>query len=339
MSLTRSNIIHVLFTYILICVSNLTVAQSDFMINEIDYSPDGKFISIAGEGVIQVFHVENQSIYQTLLNLPTAEILDVDWSADSKQLAAVVLDTSLPQGEALKIWQIDDDAEYRAGTLIINVDPIMERLAVAHSMDWGNNGIIAVSTPYSGVFLWNDTTFDEDDVIGTTGRFNILLGTGISKNKLVSLAPIEGFSSISNIKDKPNKSYDLGSSNRIAIGASFSLDGTLLAVSYTDGTIEILDSTTYAVTQIIQANQFYSKIGMQWHPDGNLLATTNFHDEKVKFWDIDAGILIATVPAQSSSLSFSPDGQHIAYRSLTGELEIMALDDLNLLATSEIASG
>ena len=302
--------------------------QTSYEITEIEYSPDGNYIAIQGFGNVQVLYADNQDLYITLINLPDSSIVGVDWSPDSKRLVTVTLDSSFPYGQMLQVWHISGN-EYAPGTLITEFDPVIEGLGVASSVNWSDDGdLIAVGTPYSGVWLWDANTFDESSTTTTYGQYHVTLGKGVSQNTVVSVAPIEEFSTISRIGEDPVNNFDLGSPTSIATSASFSPDGSSVAIHYTDGFVEILDAITYSTKQSFQTNSFYNPYGFHWHPTMDIVAGGSFAQEKIQFWDTNSGSLLGTISGTGSAFDFSPDGQEIVHRSLSGGIELTPLSEV-----------
>jgi len=98
--------------------------------------------------------------------------------------------------------------------------------------------------------------------------------------------------------------------------ASFSPDGTLLAISCSSGTVEVWDAKAAKLRKLLAGHE-ESANDVAFSPDGTLLASAS-SDNTVRLWDVASWAQHARLVAHSSgvhSVAFSPDGAVLATAS------------------------
>jgi WD40 repeat protein len=110
--------------------------------------------------------------------------------------------------------------------------------------------------------------------------------------------------------------------------ATFSPDGSVLAVSGGDQRIELIDPLTGDMK--VELNVGFLPAMVAFSPDGNRLAVTTwqFEDEIVKIFDTRSGELVRELALDTPAIvaRFSPDGRLLATGSDTGHVRLWDAD-------------
>jgi WD40 repeat protein len=94
-------------------------------------------------------------------------------------------------------------------------------------------------------------------------------------------------------------------------GVAFSPNGTLVATSSPDGTVNLWDPSDHKLRDVLRGH-LLGVNGVGFSPDGERLATTSHGNEAVKLWDVATKHEVATLGGPGSFFNyvkFSPDGR------------------------------
>jgi WD40 repeat protein/DNA-binding SARP family transcriptional activator len=112
-------------------------------------------------------------------------------------------------------------------------------------------------------------------------------------------------------------------------GLSVTPDGRTLAVSQSDGTVDLIDTRTLQRRRSLRALRGFATV-VDFSPDGRLLAVTG-KDGQVSLWNArtlrPAGELKG-LRRTSQALTFSPDGKRIAATEIVGETALLRVWDV-----------
>jgi len=94
-------------------------------------------------------------------------------------------------------------------------------------------------------------------------------------------------------------------------GMAFSPDGSLLATSSGDGTVNLWDPAERKILDVLRGH-LLGVHAVAFSPDGQRLATASHGNEAIKLWDVATRHEVATLAGEGSlfeQVKFSPDGQ------------------------------
>ncbi|HKS40040.1 MAG TPA: protein kinase [Blastocatellia bacterium] len=262
------------------------------------FSPDGKLLALIDGRIINLLDVATEKVTATFDGHISA-IHSVAFSPDGRLLATGSIDRTT------KIWDIS------SGGLIANIKGHEgEIFSVAFSPD---GKTLATGSNDFTARLWDIATVSGFAIIKDKGRICSLAFSPDGKTIVSSL-----FSSLI------NNLWDVGSGKqlgkieepRISQSVAFSRDGKRLAIGYIDGTLKLLDATTYQEATSFKAHT-KNISSLVFSPDGQMLVTASF-DKTVKLWDAATRQLLRTIAGHDERLSavaFSPDGELLATAS------------------------
>jgi WD40 repeat protein len=108
--------------------------------------------------------------------------------------------------------------------------------------------------------------------------------------------------------------------------SSWSPDGTKIAtVLCEDFRFEVWDAATGNTIRMFDNPQFIAMHDVDWHSDGNRIASSSGDDENmVRIWKVDGSLLMELSGHSDSvtSVAWSPDGVQLASASIDGEVRI-----------------
>lgn len=259
---------------------HISVTPPGYWADEVEWSPDGRWIAVAGYGL----EIRDATTYEVMCSIASNDFLTgLTWSPDSQYLAAFC--------DRVQIWEVD--------TLRVIRDlPIEDR--VVRDLEWSPDGRqIAVAGERLSL------------VVVDTGAVRYL--TEKSQLQSVSWSPegsqlvVADYSSISLFDVESGQLRRL----RDDIGSwmvKWSPDGQLLA-SWESRTLTVIDPFQDEVKAKIVLPSIF--LGLAWSPDSQVIATigegiqlTLLHEGTVSF--------SITKPDRGSFASWSDDGQQIA---------------------------
>jgi WD40 repeat protein len=121
---------------------------------------------------------------------------------------------------------------------------------------------------------------------------------------------------------------------------AFSPDGTLLASSSADNTIQLRLAHNGLPLRTLEGHTDMIK-SVAFAPDGSKIASGSA-DNTVKLWAVESGTLLRTLPEHPDNVeqvAFAPDGKTLASASADGAARLWQTDDGALRATLEAAGG
>jgi WD40 repeat protein len=101
-----------------------------------------------------------------------------------------------------------------------------------------------------------------------------------------------------------------------------------LAVSYSDGQIEIYNSGNLQLVGAIIGHTIFTSIAFsQVRPDGSVYLASGAADTFIRIWSLPSGSRVATIEGSADSVTFSPDGNFLAYGSRDWTINLIRLTD------------
>ena len=266
-------------------------------IADIQYSPDGKFLAVAGGIGIWLYDV---TIHQevSLIIADTSQVWHLAFSPDGRILASGNAD-----GNIILYDRITGTQKTLIGR---NTEYIT---SLAFSPD---GKILASSNREGTVRLW--------DAITGEAKYTLMEDMGGH----VSFTPDSDTIVVVSSDDKINLwNSDTGEHKKTfamhpdcnAVGEAFSPDGITVAVGSVSGTVYLYDINTGELKMIFSEHKDHV-CHLAFSPDGKILATASFEDATIYLWDVHTGahrkILTNEHTPDVRGLAFSPDGKTLA---------------------------
>lgn len=267
-------------------------------IGELDFSPDGRWLASAGDGV-NVWELTTGRVWRSFGG-HTGEVSGAAFSPGGSLLA------SCSQDGTIKIWEVETGREMH--TLDGHSDPVNavafspdgRRLASAAGETFGGNGDNTVR-------LWNVST----------GQELLTLRGHESEVSAVAFSP-DGTLLASSSYDKTVRIWDVRTGREVRTlsghtdwvpSVTFSLDGRLLATASYDETVKLWEVGTGR--EIRTLTHPLDVTTVRFSPDGHWLASTAYNED-VRLWEVSTGRMVHTFQGRPGALAFSPDSRHLA---------------------------
>lgn len=125
---------------------------------------------------------------------------------------------------------------------------------------------------------------------------------------------------ITNRQDTPIKEERIFEGHeKEVVAVAFSPDGNLLASGGYDPAIRLWETATGKTLKQFEGQKGRTT-SLAFFPDGNKLASAGngkfefpiFQDDKIHFWDVNAGKLLETIAQEGHQLALTPDGRRLA---------------------------
>jgi WD40 repeat protein len=344
MPMRRKNILKALFTCMAIVISS-GCGQNTSHVNNFHLSPTST--STTDLPVISVNNAENVNLVQ-ILSGHSRGVLDVVFSPQGDYLASSGRDLNI------KLWDVQSWEEVHAfqmssvdmadidisssGNLLATGEAIwdLETREELHVLERGSHypAFVAFSPDGSRlalglleeqITLWDTAsgqpvyTFDQLDENRTKSmEFSpdgSLLAVGDINGRVQLLDVVSG-----------EIVFTLAYSGETDIhGLSFSPDGRYLATGGRILSVILWDVTSGEVVRAFRLTD--NSIGMDFSPDGSILATAGGRNFEVRLWDVESGALLASLPHndQLTSIVFSPDGTLFAVGCSDGNIYLWGI--------------
>ena len=300
-------------------------------INDITCSQDGVLLAVASQIGIWIYDVETSEAL-ALLTGHTGRINSISFSPDGRTLASGSHDNTV------RLWDMDTWTE---------IDRLEGHTAAVNSVSFSPDGRTLASRGDDNTLrLWDvDTQTQIHTLEGYTGSV-----------ESVSFSP-DGQTLASSGNDDIVRLWDVAT--QIEIGTleghtgyvssvSFSPDGKTIASGSHDNSVRIWDVATQTEIGRLEGHTGYVN-GVSFSPDGRTLASGGhkygdgrlWYGGEVRLWDVDTQTGIAIFGRNLSSVtgvSFSPDGQTIAYKIELGISTHVEFWDVNTQARTNVST-
>ena len=267
-------------------------------IDEIQYSPDGKFLAVASGIGIWLYDV---TVHQeaTLITADTSQVFHLAFSPDGSNLASGNAD-----GNIILYNRITGTQK----TLIGRYTEYITSLAFSP-----DGKILASCNRQGTIQIW--------DAITGEVKYTLMHDAGgklsftIDCNTIVVVSKKEGKISLWNsITGEQKKTFAMHP-DCTAVGTAFSPNGKTVAVGSVNGTVYIYDLNTDELKMLLSEHKDHV-CHLAFSSDGKMLATASFEDKTICLWDVHTGthrkILTDENTPDVRGLAFSPDGKTLA---------------------------
>jgi WD40 repeat protein/basic membrane lipoprotein Med (substrate-binding protein (PBP1-ABC) superfamily) len=288
-------------------------AHADWML-DIEFSPDGNRLATSSlDGKAKIW---DAATGQELLLLAghTDGILSLAFDPSGKHLATASMDGTL------RIWNVSLSQEWLSSP----TDGYAGHIAFSP-----DGSLLAAGSGYQGkIRLWNLETGEETGFLTSAGHPG-----GVDA---VTFSP-DGAQLASVGVDDSLKIWDIDSGQLINLkeeveisevgDVMYSPDGSLLVISGSGTTFELLDAATLQKLAEFPNKDVADAIAFS--PDGNLLASTT-RSGVTRVWDLRTEEEIQTLHVQSgwlADLTFNPDGDSLAIAGNDGTVSVWQLGD------------
>jgi WD40 repeat protein len=336
----------------------LVLEGHEFGLNDIDYSPDGRWISTAsGDSTARIWDASSGRSEFTLFG-PSGNLSHADWSPDSGRLVIGGGDGSA------RVWEISEGGARqelalssqvnRSGVWGVAFSPDGERvmtgaldIGAVQVWDVGDTGDAEWANVPAFEEGLNQVAFMPDGRLVTTVRDGSLAvwDSGYT-NSTRTLRPSEPFDPFYDAIDVSSDGELIAAvfAGRVAVwdastgieafavpgGAdigdvSWSPDGQLLALArFDDGLAQIVDRSGTEVASL-PAEQGFGIGTVEFSPDGRLLATAafsmgrpNLTTQHVSLWDWEDGTVRTTITSPIDRVAFDPSAPRLAAATPNG---------------------
>jgi WD40 repeat protein/serine/threonine protein kinase len=278
----------------------------------VQFHPDGRSLAIAGENSVELWDAQTG---QQLLTFPGHEENNqaVAFSPDGRQLAAVAGLISVHPDREVKVW------ETHTGKAIFSM---RGHVGGIRSVAYSPNGLRLVSAGMDQTLkLWDAENGQE--MLTLRGHQDNLFSVAFSPDGYrIASASIDKTVRIwdaTPMDDDLTPEYFTYRGHRAAVTdvAFHPSDGRSVASASTDGTVRIWDFRSGKDLGTLHETPSGVRLRVAYSPDGQRLVTASSAEagQPVKIWQIDTAKEICRFlghPEPSLSVSFSPDGGHVA---------------------------
>lgn len=281
-------------------------------------------VSGTHEGKVFITDLTTEETRELPFDHDSSAIHSLRWSPDGTRLG------SLGQDEVIRTWSETSgslQAEIRHG------DDMRE-------FQWITHDRIAVVA---------EDRYFEMDAVPTDAERSVDLGQRYYSHRNTMSYADSGTLYAANGKDlfaiAPGEStaHPAFSSDRWIRRAKASPDGRLAVISHVNGPMTVIDLEQGGKIRF-QTEDFHWIDGLDFSPDGSLLATAHHQPGQIRVWSTEGGALLHSLPFQGernfTGVSFNHDGSLLACQGAGGAITIVDTETGDVIARNQsIGSG
>lgn len=295
----------------------------------IKFSPNGQVLASGWEdGTVRLWKVSDGSLVQTIFG-EMEQLNSIDFSNDG-QVIVIGGETWGESGRYgnVELWRLQDQTLIKAFEI---------QNSSARDVSFSVEGLLAIGGENTeirnvkGELLYtlsippaNDKSYGNNDWISSVdfSSNGQLLATGTMRGNLI----------IWNAQDGTliYKAEAFEGGKTEIKDLSFSPDDNFLAISSSDGKVQILQTGNWKVIADFQTGGANTN-AVTFSPDGQILATSGEWDTVIKLWRVSDGLLLNTLHGHTfiiDSLSFSPSGNILASGGWDGTIKIWGVEGI-----------
>ena len=283
-------------------------------INEIQYSPDGKLLTVASDIGIWLYDVTTHQEV-SLLTAHTRGVDSLAFSPDGRTLASGSTD-------AIILWDRSTGAEKR----------LTGHTHWISSLAFSPDGKMLASDSRDGTIrLWDVITGEQKWTLEKDSDDATMLSFTPDGKTMVSVSWEDKISLWNSITGKHQKTFAMHPDCSVT-GAAFSPDSKAVAIGSDNGTIYLHDLGTGELKLTLTGHKEHVD-NLAFSPDGKTIATSSHIDETIRLWDAHTGEHEKTFAAPHAryvrGLVFSPDGKTLASGSGDGTIRFWDTETSN----------
>ena len=327
-------------------------------INDLDFSPDGNLIALAGNNQVVTLWKLNK-VLQKSINTSNYSILKLVFSSDGKKFASSGADgfiriwdnqgklleyfkaheewifglsfspdgkliASASEDSTVKIWQIENIKN-------TSLSYEFEKYGKAYDVSFSPDGkLIASISDDNKLKIWNTSDRKLVDTVESTYDLYWSLSLNFSPDgKFIAANAKDGkikMWRLENNKLIRMKEFEDKDSNKAIYKIGFSPDGHLIAGASLDNKVRIWDIQTSKLTMVLKDHKGEVS-DVKFSQNGKLIATSSY-DKTVKLWTYD-GRLLKTLEGHEdgvTSVVFSPDSKTLISSDGKGIIKLWNLE-------------
>nr|WP_242018442.1 AAA family ATPase [Pseudanabaena sp. FACHB-1998] len=295
-------------------------------IQDVSFSPDGKWIVIAKNTVISIWDLDGNLVADTIAH--DNRILSVSFHPSGKMIASSGGD------DTVKLWKI---VELPTSTWRIELDKPYK----------GNpTDVLSLNFSSDGRHIAFGSQDNSIQVLNLDGTIEMKLGGHTGGVFDVSFSP-DGRYLISASKDRTVRLWDLKTTLIDTVyghtdtvwSVSFRPDGQVFASGSVDKTVRIWNTDGTLKQELLGHEGIV--YGVSYSPDGKKLVSSST-DKTVRVWDAETGKLLNLLNIHGAELiyaTFSPDQKILATLGNDNKIKLWQWDDTNSPKLLQVLEG
>ena len=280
------------------------------VVSEVEYSHNGRYLAVAHSYGVDLYDTETWKIARRF-DEGEASVKSVAFSPDDGRLAAALNDTTI------RIWDVEEGGlvaaltGHQGSVTSVHFSPDDRRL-VSGSMD-------------RTIRIWDTESGRESKMVQARAHvYSAVFNPSGDRIVSASHCAVRVWDANTGAElTKPK-----GQTEDVASCVAFSPDGTLIVARARPGITGVWDSRT---GEQVKALKYNDPRAIAFSPDGRYMALTGVSDATLRVWDAKLWVERVSKGAGVTSLSFRPDGGHLAAPTGNGAVRIYDVGSLSEL--------
>lgn len=274
----------------------------DYLIDTVEWSPDGNNIAITGRYGIQVYSVAMDKIIRCVRFDNFHK--NISWFPNSKELA-------INKGNgSVQILNLD------SGMTCSKTSGNTQNIT---SLSWSPDGKRIASSGDDGfIRIWDTETWQEQSAIKGGNDIVNLVSWSPDSQKIAS-GGNDGGIKIWDSKTL-NQINDFDENSEIVNAIAWSPDGTRIAVGDDEGYINIWNLDFQNLEYALKVSSHIYSIS--WSPDGKYLASGGY-DKDLIIWDMTYGRKVRVYPNLGTEVSWAPESNMLISADYDGNIRFL----------------